>query len=210
MRSVQLDGLPQFLSVAELGSFAGAAHRLGISPSAVSQAVRGLERRLGIRLFNRTTRSVALTEAGARYLELVAPALHDIGAAEEEISAAAQRPRGKLRLNVLRAAHMIVLQPILRRFLEAYPEIDLEVMVEPGLIDVVARDMIGINVGPPLSAHILASPDYLARRGVPRHPRDLLDHDCVGFRHQPSGQIERWEFARGGETLDLAVTGRLV
>jgi DNA-binding transcriptional LysR family regulator len=76
--------------------------------------------------------------------------------------------------------------------------------------DVVARDMIGINVGPPLSAHILASPDYLARRGVPRHPRDLLDHDCVGFRHQPSGQIERWEFARDGETLDLAVTGRLV
>src|SRR3984957_2701077 len=209
MRSVQLDGLPQFLSVAELGSFAEAAHRLGISPSAVSQAVRGLEQRLGIRLFNRTTRSVALTEAGARYFELVAPALRDIGAAEEEISAAAQRPRGKLRLNVLRAAHMIVLQPILRRFIEAYPEIDLEVMVEPGLIDVVregfdagirfgdvvARDMIGINVGPPLSAHILASPDYLARRGVPGHPRDLLDPDCVGFRHQTSGQSERWEFA---------------
>lgn len=224
MGSLQLDGLTQFLSVAELGSFAAAAHRLGISPSAVSQAVRGLEQRLGTRLFNRTTRSVALTEAGARYLEVVAPALRDIGAAEEEIGAAAQRPKGKLRLNVLRAAHMIVLQPILRRFLEAYPEIDLEVMVEPGLIDVVregfdagirfgdvvARDMIGINVGPLLSAHVLASPDYLARRDIPRHPRDLLDHDCVGFRHQPSGQIERWEFARDGETLDLAVTGRLV
>ncbi len=208
----------------ELGSFTAAAHRLGISPSAVSQAVRLLEQRLGVRLFNRTTRSVALTEAGPRYLELVAPALRDIGAAEEEIGDAAARPKGRLRLNVLRAGHMIVLQPILGRFLATYPEIDLEIIIEPGMIDVVregfdagirfgdvvARDMIGIAVGPPLTAHVLASPAYLAAHGVPTHPRDLLAHDCIGFRHQPSGMVERWEFERDGEKLALAVTGRLV
>ncbi|WP_158803033.1 MULTISPECIES: LysR family transcriptional regulator [unclassified Acidisoma] len=224
MRSYSFDGLPHFLAVAELGSFAAAAQSLGVSPSAVSQAVRGLEQRLGARLFNRTTRSVALTEAGARYLERVSPALQDITAAEEEIGSAARRPQGKLRLNVLRAGHMIVLQPILRRFLDAYPEIDLEIVVEAGMVDVVregfdagirfgdvvARDMIGVSVGPPLTAHILAAPDYLAARGVPKHPRDLLTHDCICFRHRPSGMIERWDFARGGETLSLTVTGRLV
>lgn len=224
MRPPLLDGLPQFLAVAELGSFAAAAHRLGITPSAVSQAVRGLEQRLGARLFNRTTRSVALSEAGARYLERVAPALREIGAAGEEIGDTARRPAGKLRLNVLRAGHMIVLQPILRDFLAAYPEIELEVTVEAGMIDivregydagirfgdVVARDMIGVPVGPPLSAHVIASPDYLAAHGTPRHPRDLLDHDCINFRHLPSGMLERWDFSRGGENLSLAVTGRLV
>nr|WP_314073298.1 LysR family transcriptional regulator [uncultured Roseococcus sp.] len=224
MRPPLLDGLPQFLAVAELGSFAAAAHRLGISPSAVSQAVRGLEQRLGARLFNRTTRSVALTEAGARYLQRVAPALREIGAAEEEIGDAARRPAGKLRLDVLRAGHMIVLQPILRDFLAAHPGIELEVTVEAGMIDivrdgydagirfgdVVARDMIGVPVGPPLSAHVIASPGYLAAHGMPAHPRDLLDHDCINFRHLPSGTLERWDFSRDGESLSLAVAGRLV
>lgn len=224
MRGNRLDGLVQFISVAELGSFSAAANRLGISPSAVSQAVRALEQRLGVALFNRSTRSVALTEAGARYLELVSPALREVQAAEEEVGQAAARPKGKLRLNVLRGAHMVVLQPILSRFLRAYPEIDVEVVIDVGLADVVRegfdagirfgdvveRDMVGINVGPPLMAHILAAPGYLATREIPMHPLDLMAHDCIGFRHIPTGLVERWEFAKDGETFELAVKGRLI
>ncbi|HVE22914.1 MAG TPA: LysR family transcriptional regulator [Acidocella sp.] len=224
MPNSSFDGLPQFLSVAEHGSFAAAAQRLGISPSAVSQAVRGLETRLGVRLFNRTTRSVALTEAGLHYLERVGPALRDIESAEEAIGDTALRPKGKLRLNALRAGHMIVIQPILQRFLRAYPEIEVEVVVEAGLIDIVrdgfdagirfgdviARDMIGVPVGPKLTAHVIASPAYIAEHGVPQHPNDLLAHDCIGFRHLPSGQIERWEFEKAGERLAVTVSGRLV
>jgi DNA-binding transcriptional LysR family regulator len=224
MLNGQFDGLSQFLSVAEHGSFAAAAQRLGISPSAVSQAVRGLETRLGVRLFNRTTRSVALTEAGLHYLERVGPALRDIEHAGAEIGDTALHPKGKLRLNALRAGHMIVIQPILQRFLRAYPEIEVEVVVEAGLIDIVrdgfdagirfgdviARDMIGIPVGPALTAHVIASPAYIAAHGVPRHPNDLLAHDCIGFRHLPSGQIERWEFEKAGQRLTVTAAGRLV
>ncbi|MUZ65643.1 LysR family transcriptional regulator [Agrobacterium vitis] len=224
MTNVNLDGVAQFIAVAESGSFSAASVKLGISPSAVSQAVRGLEQRLGAALFNRTTRSVALTEAGTRYLESAAPALRDLQVAQEEVGDAAARPKGKLRLNVQRAAHMMVVQPILGRFLAAYPEIDVEVVIDVGLADVVRdgfdagirfgdvveKDMVGINVGPPLTAHILASPVYLRERGTPRHPHDLLTHDCIGFRHIPTGFIERWAFAKEGQELEVTINGRLV
>jgi DNA-binding transcriptional LysR family regulator len=225
MRSHALDGLPHFVAVAEQGTFAAAAIRLGVSPSAVSQAIGNLERRLGATLFNRTTRSVALTEAGARYLERVTPALRELEGAEEDIDVEAQaRPRGTLRLNVVRGGYMTVLQPLLARFMAAYPEIEVELFIDYGMADVVrdgfdagirfgdvvARDMVRVHAGPPLEAHVLASPAYLAGRKRPRHPRDLLDHDCVRYRDPPSGVIERWDFAKGSETLQLAVKGRLV
>ncbi len=225
MRSTTLDGLPHFVAVAQQGSFASAAIRLGVSPSAVSQAVGNLERRLGTTLFNRTTRSVALTEAGARYLERVTPALQELEGAEEEIGVSAQaRPRGTLRLNVVRGGYMTVLQPLLARFMAAYPEIEIELFVDYGMADVVrdgfdagirfgdvvARDMVRVNAGPPLEAFVLASPAYLAGRKLPRHPRDLLEHECVRYRDTPSGVIERWDFAKGGEVLQLSVSGRLV
>ncbi len=224
MRQDQLDGLVTFLCVAELNSFSAAAARLGVSPSAVSQSIRTLEQRLGVPLFNRTTRSVGLTEAGARYHERVAPAIRDLGAASEELGDTTARPSGLLRLNVPRAAHMIVLQPVLRRFLDAYPEISVELALDGALVDIVAggfdagirfgdlveRDMVAVKVGPALSAHIVATPDYLVRRVVPQHPRDLLAHDCIGFRHRASGAVERWEFQKGEETMQLAVTGRLI
>jgi DNA-binding transcriptional LysR family regulator len=224
MRDINLDGMAQFIAVAETGSFSGAGIRLGISPSAVSQAVRGLEHRLGTALFNRSTRSVALTEAGTRFLELVTPALRDLRAAQDEIGDAASRPRGKLRINTQRAAYMMILQPILGRFLHVYPEIDVEIILDAGAADVVRegfdagirfgdvveKDMIGVNVGPALTAHILAAPGYIASRGLPLHPRDLLTHDCIGFRHTPSGIVERWDFAKGGETINLNVSGRLI
>ncbi len=224
MRQDQLDGLVVFLCVADALSFSAAAVRLGVSPSAVSQAIRALETRVGVPLFNRTTRSVSLTEHGARYRERIEPAIRDLLSAAEEIGDAAQQPAGLLRLNVPRSAYMLVLQPRLRAFLAAHPAIRLEVMIDAHLIDIVGggfdagirfgdlvdRDMIGICVGPPLAAHIVAAPAYLARHGVPRMPRDLLEHDCIGYRHATSGQIERWAFARDGAAFEMAVDGRLI
>jgi DNA-binding transcriptional LysR family regulator len=224
MRQDQLDGLVAFTCVAELQSFSAAAVRLGVSPSAVSQTIRSLEQRLAVPLFNRTTRSVSLTEAGTRYLARVGPAVQELAKASEDLSDVAEQPSGLLRLNVPRAAYMIVLQPVLRRFLAAYPQIDVEVDITGSLIDIVRRsydagirfgdlvekDMVGVKVGPPISAHIVASPDYIARQGLPQHPRDLFEHDCIGYRHPSSGQLERWEFRRGADRLELAVSGRLI
>ncbi|HEY4250670.1 MAG TPA: LysR family transcriptional regulator [Roseomonas sp.] len=224
MRQDQLDGLAAFVAVAEARGFSAAAIRLGVSPSAVSQAVRVLEQRLGLVLFNRTTRSVSLTEIGQRYFERVLPAVRDLAAASEELGQEAERPKGLLRLNVPRAGFMIALQPILRGFLDACPEIDLEIVIENALVDIVGhgfdagirfgdlveKDMVALRIGPPIAAHVIASPAYLAQHGVPAHPRDLLRHACIGFRHVTTGQIERWAFARDGERLELAVTGRLI
>jgi DNA-binding transcriptional LysR family regulator len=224
MRQDMLDGLVTFVIVAEERSFSAAAVRLGVSPSAVSQSIGKLEQRMRLALFNRTTRSVSLTEAGLRYLERVVPAVHELTAAAQELGEASDRPAGLLRINVARAGYMIALQPILRDFLDAYPEIELEVRIEASLVDIVSqgfdagirfgdlvqKDMVALKIGPAIEAHIIASPDYLARAGMPKHPRDLLNHDCICFRHSTSGQIERWEFEKESERLELAVGGRLI
>ncbi len=224
MRQDQLDGIVTFIAVAEESGFSAAAVRLGVSPSAVSQAVRNLEQRVGVALFNRNTRGVSLTEAGAQYFERVLPAARELTQASEELGAAADRPAGLLRITLARAGHMIVLQPVLRQFLDTYPDIRLDICIDNSLVDIAARgydagirfgdlverDMVAIKIGPPITAHIVASPDYLARYGMPEHPRDLLGHSCVCFRHVSSGQIERWQFAKGSDTLELAVNGRLV
>jgi len=223
LRQDQLDGMAAFLAVAEEKSFSAAAVRLGVSPSAVSQAIRQLEQRLGLTLFNRTTRSVNLTEVGARYLERIRPAVRELMAAADDLGAEAEKPAGLLRLNVPRSGYMVALQPVLRRFLDAYPDIRLEIVIEGQLIDIVSRgfdagirfgdmierDMVAVKIGPPISVHVIASPDYLARHGVPRHPRDLLEHDCISFRYPTSGQIERWVFEKDSEQLALNVNGRL-
>jgi DNA-binding transcriptional LysR family regulator len=224
MRQDDLDGLIAFVAVADERGFTSAAARLGVSPSAVSQTIRNLERRLGAALFNRTTRSVGLTEAGARYLERVRPALLDLSTAAGDLDAQTSQPTGVLRINVPRAGHLIVLQPILGRFLQAYPSINLEIHLDNHLVDIVAqgfdagirfgefvqKDMVGIKVGPDMTAHVVASPEYLAQRGVPLHPQDLVHHDCIAFRHNTSGQIERWEFSRDGERFDHVPRGRLI
>jgi DNA-binding transcriptional LysR family regulator len=210
--------------VAETGSFKAASVRLGISPSAVSQAIRALEARLGVVLLSRSTRSVALTEAGTRYLDMVRPAMADLAAAQDKVGEAAHRPSGKLRLNVQRGAHILILQPILADFLEAYPDIDVEAVIDfriPDLVsehfdagirfgDIIEKDMIGVAVGPPLQAYVLASPAYLAKNGTPEHPTDLMNHNCIGYRFMPSGAVERWEFIKGEERFDLTVNGRLI
>jgi DNA-binding transcriptional LysR family regulator len=224
MTQATLDGLTAFVAVAELSSFSAAAVRLRVSPSAVSQSVRALEQRLGVALLNRTTRSVSLTEAGAHYLERIVLPLQELMAASEEVTADAGRPSGLLRLNVARAAHMSVVQPMLARFLAAYPDIQMELVIDNGSPDIIARgfdagirfgdlvdrDMVAVPVGPALSAHVIGSPAYLAARGRPQHPRDLFDHDCIAFLTATAGQIERWAFAKGDERLELAIQGRLV
>ncbi|MDI9780910.1 LysR family transcriptional regulator [Pseudomonas putida] len=224
MRQDHLDGLVTFMAVAEEKGFSNAAVKLGISPSAVSQSIRVLEQRLGLVLFNRTTRSVSLTEIGERYLERVQPALEQLSNASQELGREANHPAGLLRVNVPRAAYLIVLQPILRRFMAAYPEINLEIRAENHLVDIVGqgfdagirfgnaveKDMVALAIGPPLKAQIIASPEYITQFGQPEHPRDLLQHDCISFRHSSSGQIERWEFDNGQEKIDLQIKGRLI
>jgi DNA-binding transcriptional LysR family regulator len=224
MRQDMLDGLVTFVIVAEEKSFSAAAVRLGVSPSAISQSISKLESRMQMPLFNRTTRSVGLTEAGSSYLERVLPAVAELAAAGEDLGASAARPAGLLRLNVLRSGYMIAIQPVLRDFLEAYPDIQIEVKIESGMNDIVAqgfdagirfgetveKDMVAIPIGPPITAHVIASPNYIARRGTPKHPRDLLGHDCIGFRHASSGQVERWEFEKDGQRIDITLVPRLI
>lgn len=222
MRQNELEGLVTFLTVADTGGISAAAAKLGVSPSAVSQTVRQLEQRLGAALFNRTTRSVSLSELGARYYERVRPALSELIAASAELGEDAARPSGWLRLNVPRAGYQTVIQPILRRFLDAYPEVSVEVRIENSLVDIVAsgfdagirfgdlveKDMVTTRVGPPLRAFVVASPEYLQRNGSPTHPKELLEHDCVRYRQMTSGTLERWAFAKAGEELEIAVNGR--
>lgn len=224
VRQDMLDGVIVFVVVADERSFSTAAARLGVSPSAVSQAIGKLEQRMRQPLFHRTTRSVSLTEAGQRYFDRIIPAVRELKAAALELNETGDQPAGLLRINVARAGYMIVLQPILRDFLAAYPDITLEVRMEGPLVDIVAqgfdagirfgdlvqKDMVALKIGPPITAHVIAAPDYLARRGTPAHPRQLLDHDCIGFRHANNGQVERWDFERDGETMGLAVGGRLI
>src|SRR6201996_9735891 len=218
------DSLSAFVAVAELSSFTSAAARLQVSPSAVSQSVRALEQRLGVALLNRSTRSVGLTEAGARYLDPIAGPLRELHAAAEDLGDSAERASGLLRLNVARAAYMTVIRPVIGEFLAAYPDIDVEMVIENGMVDIIARgfdarirfgdlvdrDMVAVPVGPPLIAQVIASPDYIRRRGAPAHPSELLDHDCIAFQHATSGQMEQWVFERDGERFELAIHGRLI
>lgn len=224
MQQQQLDGIATFIAVAEEKGFSAAAVKLGVSPSAVSQTIRNLERRVGLALFNRNTRGVSLTETGEIFFERIMPAVRELVLASDELGAIAELPAGLLRINVARAGHMIVMQPVLRRFLDRYPEIRIDISVENSLVDIVGRgfdagirfgdlverDMVAVKVGPAISAWILASPDYLERHGTPTHPRDLLNHECVCFRHLRTGQIERWSFSKNGEMLELSVSGRLI
>ncbi|PYE25452.1 DNA-binding transcriptional LysR family regulator [Paraburkholderia silvatlantica] len=224
MQQSQFDGIVTFIAVAEERSFSLAASKLGVSPSAVSQTIRNLERRAGVALFSRNTRGVSLTEIGEQYFNNVLPAVRALSAASEELGASSGKVAGTLRLNMARAGYMTILKPVLRRFVDNYPEISIEICVDGSLTDIVGlgfdagirfgnlvqKDMVAVRVGPPISAHVIASPEYLARKGVPMHPRDLVDHDCIGFRHVTSGQVERWKFSKAEEEIEIAVNGKLL
>ncbi|WP_437995578.1 LysR family transcriptional regulator [Sorangium sp. So ce185] len=217
-------GLSAFLAVAERRSFTAAAAHLGVTPSAVSQAVKLLEERLGARLLHRTTRSVALTEAGERFLERVRPAVAVVEDAMASAGDAAERPVGTLRLNVPKFACSMLLEPLLAPLLSENPGLTLEVFVDDGLVNIVAagfdagvrlgetleQDMIAVKMGGNLRTAVVGAPSYLAARGRPRRPRDLLRHDCIRYRRVTSGAVYRWEFVEDGRDLAIAVNGRLI
>lgn len=222
--NVDLSDLNAFLAVAHGGGFREGARANGVSASGLSEAVRRLEARLGVRLFNRTTRSVVPTEAGAGLLARLGPALSEVEAALDVVNGFRDRPAGTLRLNVPVSAARLVLPQIVPPFLAAYPDIRLEVVTEESFVDVIAagcdagiryddrleQDMVAVPIGPRVQRFAAAaSPAYLARRGRPEHPRDLLDHDCLSGRFA-SGAMPLWEFERDGEVVRIEPAGPLI
>lgn len=223
MRLNQLDGLLAFWKVAEHRGFTAAAAALEVSPSALSQAIRHLESRLGVRLLNRTTRSVSLTEAGEAYLSWIGPALGDVLEAGEQLHALQGRPSGVLRINAARISTAMVLRPLLAGFLKAHPDVQVELATDEGYIDIVERgfdagvrmgesvqkDMVAVPLGGPIAVAIVGSPDYFKRHSVPRHPSDLVQHNCVRFRFSGSGAIYKWELDVDGRRVEYEVGGSL-
>jgi DNA-binding transcriptional LysR family regulator len=223
MRPSDYAELRAFAAVVRHGTFTRAAAHLGLSPSALSQTVRNLEERLSTRLLNRTTRSVAPTEAGQRLAERLLPVLDDLDAV---MSAAAPdgAPSGRLRINAHRFAALHIVAPLVGAFLARFPKVALDLVVEDALVDIVAqgydagirlgerleKDMIAVPLGGDLSSAVVASPGYLAAHGVPRHPRDLARHLCIGMRWPSTGGPYRWEFERGREELRIPVAGPFV
>ncbi len=219
-----LADLAAFAQVAKAGGFRQAARAGAASASGLSEAVTRLEARLGVRLLNRTTRSVAMTEAGARLLDRLAPALAEMEAALDVVNLFRDRPAGVLRLNVPGVAARLVLPHIVPGFLRAYPDIRLEVVAEDGFVDLLAagcdagiryderleQDMIAVPIGPRVQRFATAaSPAYLDRAGRPTHPRDLLGHACLRGRFS-SGAMPAWEFERDGEVVTVDPAGPLV
>lgn len=220
----EMNDLAAFAAVARAGGFRDAARARGVSASSLSTAVRRLETKLGLRLLNRTTRSVAPTEAGQRLLETITPLFAEMKAALDVLNGYRDRPAGVLRLNVPANVARSVLPPILTPFAQAYPEIRVEVMVEDGFVDVLQvgcdagiryderldQDMIALPIGPRTQRFATAaSPAYLAARGVPVHPRDLLAHACLRVRFA-GGAMAIWEYHRDGETLRIDPPGQVV
>jgi DNA-binding transcriptional LysR family regulator len=222
--AADLQDLFAFLAVVKAGGFREGARASGTSPSSLSEAVRRLETRLGVRLLNRTTRSVAPTEAGARLAERLVPALGEVEAALDVVNSFRDRPTGTLRLNVPANVARIVLPSIVTPFLKMYPEIKLEVIVEDSFVDVLAagcdagiryderleQDMIALPIGPRFQRFATAAaPAYFDARGRPEHPRDLLAHSCMRGQFA-SGSIPTWEFERDGEIVRVDPTGPLL
>lgn len=220
-----LGELDAFVAVARARSFRGAARASGASASSLSEAVRRLEARLGVRLLHRTTRSVLPTEAGARLLERLAPALAEVDAALDVVNGFRGRPAGTLRLNVPVSVARLVLPAIVPGFLAAYPDIRLEVIVDDNFVDILAsgcdagiryderleQDMIAVPIGPRVQRFATAAaPAYLDRRGRPAHPRDLLHHACLLGRFASGAMTSPWEFERDGEIVRVEPQGPLV
>jgi DNA-binding transcriptional LysR family regulator len=223
MKKPSFAEMSAFIAVAERASFAKAARHLGVSPSTLSETIRALEEKLGVRLLNRTTRSVAPTEIGQRLMAELRPALESFEAAMESINVFRDKPAGHLRLTVPRPAAKMVIEPILAKFLNAHPAITLEVSIDSALTDIVRerfdagirpghrveQDMIAVRIGEDARPTIVASPDYLARHPAPKVPGDLRNHNCVRHRYA-SGVVHRWDFEKRGKSLEVAVTGSLI
>jgi DNA-binding transcriptional LysR family regulator len=223
VRQGALDGVEAFLSVAQHKSFRRAAAELGVTPSAISQAVRALEARIGAALFIRTTRSVGLSEAGERFLARAKPAFEELTAAAQAAHALGQRPAGLLRLTVPRAVVPVLLEPLLASFARAYPEIELEIDASRELVDIaaegfdagirlgqfIAADMIAVRLSPPFPMIVVGSPDYLEQRKQPERIEDLRDHACLRLRRS-GGAIAPWTFLSGNKAIEAVVSGPFI
>src|SRR5438128_4257858 len=218
-----LNILAVFLAVAEERSFTGAGKRLGVSPSAMSHAIRGLEEDIGVRLLSRTTRSVAPTEAGEQLLARLRPSLTDVQVALDQLSGLRDKSAGRLRLLVPRLAGTTVLGPKLAKFTRDYPDVVLDITADDSRLDIVAggfdagihfgeyiqKDMIAVRVSKDHRAAILGAPAYFKSHPKPKTPHDLLKHRCINFRHGTAG-IYRWEFEKGKKSMYVAVNGPLI
>lgn len=223
-RSNPFNGLAEFLAVAKHGSFRKAAHELGVTPGAVSQAVQNIEARLRQPLFHRTTRSVALTEAGERLLERVRPAAGVITESLDDLLQMGARPAGTLRLLVQRSALAHVIEPMVPLFRREYPEVKLEIRIETdhtGLVgagydagvrigEYIDRDMVATRVSRPFKWLVFGAPSYLQTRGRPRVPEDLSRHECLRYRRPEIGDIYRWEFERNGQSIIIDPPGSVL
>ena len=224
MKRQNVNDLLAFLAVAQERSFTRAAAKLGVSQSALSHTVRGLEARLGLRLLTRTTRSVAPTHAGERLLETVAPRFEEIEAELEALSELRDKPAGTIRITATEYAADRLLWPKLARFLPEYPDIKVEITVDYGLTDIVAqrydagvrsgeqvaKDMIAVRIGPDMRMAVVGTPSYFAERSPPKHPQDLTDHNCINLRLQTYGGLYAWEFEKDGRELRVRVEGQLI
>jgi DNA-binding transcriptional LysR family regulator len=223
VRQGALDGVAAFLSVAQHRSFRRAAAELGVTPSAISQAIHAIEARVGAALFIRTTRSVGLTEAGERFLSRAKPAFEELIAASEAARDLGQRPAGLLRLSVPRAVVPILLEPLIASFCQAYPEVEVEIAASEELVDLgaggfdagirlgqfIAPDMVVVPLTPPFPFVVVGSPDYLRRRKRPECIDDLRGHDCLRMRRS-NGSIAPWAFVDGNKTVEASVSGPLI
>jgi len=223
VRQGALDGVEAFLCVAQHRSFRRAAAELGVTPSAISQAVRTLEARIGAALFIRTTRSVGLTEAGERFISRAKPAFEELVAASEAAHDLGQRPTGLLRLSVPKAVVPLILEPVIASFCQAYPEIELEIAASEGLVDLategfdagirlgqfIAADMVAVRLTPPFPFVVVGSPNYLRERKRPERIDDLRQHACLRMRRS-NGSIAPWPFVDGNRTVEAIVSGPLI
>jgi DNA-binding transcriptional LysR family regulator len=223
VRRGALDGVEVFLSVARHRSFRQAAADLAVTPSAISQAVRALEERVGAALFIRTTRSVGLTEAGERFLSRAKPAFEELIAACDAARDLGQRPAGLLRLTVPRAVVPILLEPLIASFCDAYPDVEVEIAARAELVDLategfdagirlgqfIAADMVAVRLTPPLRLAVVGSPQYLSRKKRPQSLADLRQHACLRMRHS-NGSIAPWSFIDGNKAIEAIVSGPLI
>jgi DNA-binding transcriptional LysR family regulator len=220
-RSDGFSGLSEFLAVARHASFRAAAAELGVTPAAVSQAIRTLEAKTGLVLFQRTTRRVGLTEAGEQLLTRVRPAAAEIADAFDTLTDLRERPAGLLRLSVPRVALPLVVEPVLPDFRRAFPDIAVDIDVNDAAVDLTAnnldagvrigelveRDMIAVRLSADIRWSVVGAPAYFAARGRPHTPEDLTRHECIRYRFLTAGSIYRWEFVRGGRELSVDVAG---
>jgi DNA-binding transcriptional LysR family regulator len=223
MSALDFRDLDAFVAIARAKNFRRAALDRHVSVSSLSQRLRGLEERLGVRLLNRTTRSVALTEAGELLLSRIGPAMHEVNGALDEVRGLRGVPSGRLRINAPPPAIDLVLAPMVAPFLAAYPQIDLEIIGDSSFVDIVAQgydagvrygehlaqDMIAVALGAPQRYAVVASADYVARHGRPKHPKDMLGHKCIRVRFGRGTMLD-WEFEKAGRLLKVSPAAKLI